>query len=587
MVHDAAGLSHVAVPLSLGNLHLGALIAGQVFGRYPELLPLQRIAREAGVSPQVLWKEASRQAPVSGRTLGIYGDLLASLGQAFLRQRYAAILDRKLAETNRRYRLFIEGVKDYALCTLSLEGLVTSWNAGAQRLLGYSEDEILGEDFSRFFTPEDIERGIPQKELQTAGRGGLAQNEGWRVRKDGTRFFCSGVLAFAGEGDGRELGKLMRDVTEQRRNEEAMLQSQKLESIGVLAGGIAHDFNNLLTGILGGVSLAKDSLPADHPAYPMLNIAERSGEKSAGLISQLLAYAGKGFFVITSFDLSALIAETLPLIETSVPKTVHLLLQLGADLPAIQADASQIRQIVMNLIINGAESIGPEGGTLHVSSMLIKAGAEVCIEVRDSGSGMSDDTKARIFDPFYTTKFTGRGLGLAAVSGIVRAHKGRMEVESVLGEGSTFRVFFPASGAPVAPAGKSPAPGDLRGSGCILLVDDEPLLRQVGKTILERYGYSVLDAENGHEAVRIFRESADKIVAVLLDLTMPKMGGAEALRLIREIRPDVPVIISSGYSASATREHLGVGAIAGFIQKPYSAMQLAENLRAALVTGGS
>src|SRR5260370_31455287 len=259
---------------------------------------------------------------------------------------------------------------------------------------------------------------MPQKELQTAGRGGLDQNEGGRVGKDGTRFFCSGVLAFAGEGDGRELGKLMRDVTEQRRNEEAMLQSQKLESIGVLAGGIAHDFNNLLTGILGGVSLAKDSLPADHPAYPMLNIAERSGEKSAGLISQLLAYAGKGFFVITSFDLSALIAETLPLIETSVPKTVHLLLQLGADLPAIQADASQIRQIVMNLIINGAESIGPEGGTLHVSSMLIKAGAEVCIEVRDSGSGMRDDTKARIFYPFYTTKFTRRGLGLAAVAGI-------------------------------------------------------------------------------------------------------------------------------------------------------------------------
>jgi PAS domain S-box-containing protein len=590
MVTSMSGLSHVAVPLSLGEVHVGALIAGQVFTRYPEPLPLQRIAREAGIAPEMLWREASRQPPVSSHTLRIYGDLLGSLGQAFLHQRYGAIVDRKLAETDRRYRLFIEGVKDYALFTVSLTGRITSWNAGAERLLGYSETEIVGEDFSRLFTPEDIQGGIPQRELQTAVRGVTAHDEGWRVRKDGTRFICSGVLASVGEGDVRELGKLMHDVTEQRRTEEALLQSQKLESIGVLAGGIAHDFNNLLAGILGGISMAKATVPPGHFAFRMLKIAEQSSEKASGLITQLLAYAGKGLFVIAPLDLSALIAETLPLIETSIPKKVQLLLDLAPDLPSIQADASQIRQIVMNLVINGAESIGLEGGTLCVSTALIKreagegtnTGSDVCIKVQDTGSGMSEDTRARMFDPFFSTKFTGRGLGLAAVSGIVRAHKGRLEVESIPGVGSTFRIFFPPSGPPVTPVVVSPAPVDLHGTGCILVADDEEMLRELTKAILEQYGYSVLVAENGREAVRIFREKADTIGAVLLDMTMPLMGGEEAFRLIREIHPGVPVVISSGYGANAVQEQLGGGAIAGFIQKPFSAVQLGEKIRAAL-----
>jgi PAS domain S-box-containing protein len=581
MVHDLAGLSHVAIPLALGNLHLGALIAGQVFSRYPELLPLQRIARDSGIAPQVLWMEAGRHAPVSGHMLHTYGDLLGLLGQAFLRQRYGAILDRQLRKTDRRYRLFVEGVKDYALFTVSIDGCITSWNAGAERLLLYTAAEIVGQDYSRFFTPEDIQRGIPERELQIAAGGGLARDEGWRVRKNGSRFFCSGVLAPAGDGNEGELGKLMHDITEQHRTEESLLQTQKLESIGVLAGGIAHDFNNLLTGILGGVSLAKNSLESRDPAYTLLEVAERACEKAADLVSQLLAYSGKGFFVISALDLSSLIAETMPLIATSIPKTVQLHLKLAPDLPAIEADASKIRQIVMNLVINGAEAIGPQGGTLRVLTKL--AATEVCFEVQDSGSGMSEETKARIFDPFFTTKFTGRGLGLAAVSGIVRAHKGRMEVESVPHEGSAFRVFFPISATPVPTVDKSAARTDLQGTGCILVVDDEPLLRQVAKTILERYGYTVLLAENGREAVQMVRESGDTVAAVLLDLTMPQMGGAEALRLIRQIRPGIPVIISSGYSASGTREQLGVGAVADFLQKPYSAVQLGEKIQAALL----
>src|SRR5439155_11372717 len=262
------------------------------------------------------------------------------------------------------------------------------------------------------------------------------------------RFFGAGMLASMGAGDAREYGALIRDVTELRQSEEDLRQAQKLESIGVLAGGIAHDFNNLLTGIIGGLSFVKTSLPPDDPAYPMVVIAEQSSARAAELVAQLLAYAGKGKFVITRFDFSALISEMLPLIAASLPRTVELELLLTPGLPWIEADASQIRQIVMNLIINGAESIGAEG-TVRVLTGVSGAGADIFMEVKDSGSGMSEATQAKMFDPFFTTKFTGRGLGLAAVSGIVRAHKGKMHVDSIPGQGTTFTVSFPAVQADV------------------------------------------------------------------------------------------------------------------------------------------
>ena len=592
LVHDQGGFAHVAVPLSLGDQHLGALIAGQVFDRHPETLPLQRVARDLGLSAQRLLHLSRQQAPMSQASLKVFGDLLYTLGQAFVRQRYGAIVERKLIETNRRFRLLVEGVKDYALFTVDAAGRVSSWNSGAERLLGYTEAEIVGHEFSRIFTPEDVHNGVPEKELQEAASEGRAEGDRWHLRKDGSRVFVAGVLASLGQGDSHEFGKIIRDVTEQRKTEAALLQAQKLESLGVLAGGIAHDFNNLLTGILGNASLVLDRASPLDPDRPSLEAIVASSKRAAKLTYQLLAYAGKGRFIITHFNLSELISEILHLIEASISKMVQLQFAREPDLPLIEADASQIQQIVMNLVINAAEAIGPEGGTIWVSTGVAdteaadsrKPGRSVYMEVRDSGSGMDEVTREKIFDPFFTTKFAGRGLGMAAVSGIIRGHKGRIQIESVPGEGSTFRVFLPALAADALRTEEVPSLPDLQstvdGTGTILVVDDEPVVRRLAKTMLEYRGYAVLLAENGLEAVTIFQQRVAEITGVVLDMAMPIMGGEEALRHIREIRPDVPVLIASGYSEILTRERLGDTVNVSFIQKPYTVMQLAGKIKA-------
>jgi PAS domain S-box-containing protein len=452
MVRDQAGLAHIAVPLALGDQRLGALIAGQVFDRYPEQLSLQRLARESAISVQQLWEEAIRQTPISRSTLQVYGDLLGALGRAFLRERYGAIVERKLAETSRRFRLFIESVKDYAIFTVNPAGCVTSWNRGAQRLLGYTEKEILGQNSSRMFTPEDIESGAPGADLRQARRAGSVDVERWQVRKDGTRFLANSTLAASGFGNLLEFGRIMRDVTERRNSERAVFEAQRLESIGVLAGGVAHDFNNVLAGIVvNASSLLEDSsqLPANKP---LLEDILAAAEMAANLVKQLLAYAGKGSFATSRFDLSHLVSEMRSVILPSIPKNVDLQLAVAPELPWIEADASQIQQIVMNLVINGAEASDSAGGVVRVSTGVATPGSCqdgepgpcVYLEVCDSGHGMDAAICSRIFDPFFTTKFLGRGLGLAMVSGIVRRHEGRMQVKSVPGQGSTFRVFLPA-----------------------------------------------------------------------------------------------------------------------------------------------
>jgi len=390
-----------------------------------------------------------------------------------------------------------------------------------------------------------------------------------------------------------------RDVTERRRFNDRLQQTQKLESLGVLAGGIAHDFNNLLTGIMGNASIVLDDLPSGSPGRENLEAVMKASERAAVLTRQLLAYAGKGRFVIEPLTLSEVAREITSLLQTSIPRTVELRLQLQEDVPSIEGDAAQIQQLVMNLVINAAEAV-EEGQTetvwiitrlgqvsqAYINQMIspngVAPGKYVTLEVRDAGCGMDAETLSRIFDPFFTTKFTGRGLGLAAVTGMVRGHKGALHVESTPGKGSCFKVLFPVTTEAAASIVPSSQEKSLAGDETILVIDDEDTVRQAAKSALESYGYRVVVATNGKEGVRLFQELAGQIDAVLLDMTMPVMSGEEALARLKDIQTDIPVVLSSGYNeADATRRFTGKG-LAGFIQKPYAAGGLAEKIKIAL-----
>ncbi|MFN7994414.1 MAG: PAS domain S-box protein [Bryobacteraceae bacterium] len=502
-----------------------------------------------------------------------------------------------LRDSEERFRVLVEGVKDYAIFMTDAQAKIVSWNRGAERILGYSGDEILGRDSKIVFTPEDRERGEPQGEMETAVRDGRAEDERWHLRKDGSRFFASGVMTPLWHPDGKLRGfaKIMRDVTERKNNEEAMREAQKLESIGLLAGGVAHDFNNLLTGIIGSASLAAEELPRLHPSRLLVESVITAGKRAADLTAQLLAYAGKGKFAIEIFSVSNAVSEIIELIHASVPENIELKLRLGTGLPPIEADRTQIQQIAMNLVINAAEAIDGAGviriSTGHkqlTAEELVGAeiahlppGDYVFLEVEDSGTGMSQETKARIFDPFFTTKFTGRGLGLAAVSGIVRAHRGAIHVSSAPRQGTTFRVFLPVTERPPQ-FRHSETAEPVSGRETILVVDDDELVRRVSQQALERRGYRVRTATNGKEAVELVRGARADVDLVVMDLAMPVMDGEEAHRALKEIRPDLPILISSGYSEAIASSRFGDRGMDAFIQKPYTADQLAARVKKTL-----
>ena len=361
----------------------------------------------------------------------------------------------------------------------------------------------------------------------------------------------------------------IRDITADRNAEEdrkklhlKMLEAQKLESLGVLAGGIAHDFNNLLTVILANATFVRDAATGAHDER--LAHIETAARRAADLCRQMLAYAGRGSFIVEQVALGQLVQDTVRLLQVSISKKAVLNVVLAPDLPAVDGDASQLRQVVMNLVINASEALGESSGEIRLTTRrgqpvpvpggLIHAfdlppGDCVCLEIADTGSGMSPATLARVFDPFFTTRFTGRGLGLAAVLGIVRSHHGALSVESMAGHGTAFRLFLPpAAHAPKLPAPGAAAPPAPAGGATILLVDDEPIVLATADALLRHFGYKTVLAVDGHEAVHQFRANPFGFAAVLLDLTMPGLDGGEVLRVIRALNPAVRVLIMSGYS---------------------------------------
>jgi DNA-binding response OmpR family regulator/two-component sensor histidine kinase len=371
------------------------------------------------------------------------------------------------------------------------------------------------------------------------------------------------------------------EMSRSRKVAEARLRdAQKLESIGLLAGGVAHDFNNLLVGVIGNASLLRESFEPQSTEYQLTEEILLAGEAAADLTRQLLAYAGKGHAMIRPVDLSTLIREKLNLLRSSIPKEIELAMELGHPLPAMEGDATQLQQLIMNLVINGAEAIGDHSAG-RIGIRTHAEGREVVLTISDTGSGMTKEVAARVFEPFFTTKFTGRGLGLAAVHGIVRSHRGNIHLSSEPGAGTTFRVAFPALGSEVSANEKSAnAVRGASGRGTILVIDDELFVRRAAQGALERRGYRVLVAPGCDEAVRTLEREGNTVDLVLLDWAMPDKNGEETLSILKQMYPDLPVVLSSGYNQSEAAQYFPV--LAGFIQKPYTVDQIAEAVRKAM-----
>jgi signal transduction histidine kinase/ActR/RegA family two-component response regulator len=399
----------------------------------------------------------------------------------------------------------------------------------------------------------------------------------------------------------REMAERQRMEAERQQIQARVQEVQKLESLGVLAGGIAHDFNNLLVGIMGNAGLALLELPPDATGRERIAQIETAARRASDLARQMLAYSGKGTFVVTPLDVSELVKEMTQLLRSSIGNAVDIKYALGDQPVVIEGDATQLRQVVMNLVVNASDAIGDGGGTITVATSRVHAdraylsgtfvdegleeGNYAVIDVSDTGEGMDAATRARIFDPFYTTKTTGRGLGLAAVLGIVRAHHGALKVYSEPGHGSTFKLLLPLTEADVVPdtwATRTSTPW--RGEGNVLVVDDEPMVRDVASAILRRLGLTVVVAADGEEAVRLYAEDPASFAVVLLDLTMPRLSGAETFRQIRAIRSEAKVILMSGYNEEeAGGRFVGKG-LAGFLEKPFSTQGLGAAIERVLGT---
>ncbi len=518
----------------------------------------------------------------------------------------ACLVDKKKAERNWFYYHNLFDQAPVAYQSLDNNGIFREVNRSWLDMLGYREKtEVIGKPFTAFVHPKWLDR-VKEDFPKLKQQGAISGVEYKLIRKDGMFVDVSvnGRISYDANGAMKQTHCLLQDVTdtkraedERKKIEEQMRHVQKLESLGVLAGGIAHDFNNLLMVILGNADLALSELSPVSPARENILAIEKAARRSAELCKQMLAYAGKGRFVVQAVNLSEIIEAMIQMLEVSVSKKNVLKYHLAPNLPLVEADISQVRQVIMNLVINAAEAIGERSGVISITSGAMECdtaylantfvyeqhlpeGVYCYIEVADTGCGMDDEIKSRLFDPFFTTKFTGRGLGMSAVLGIARSHRGAIKVYTESGRGSTIKVLFPAMPASDRQPRAIPSYADPAFAGkTLLLVDDEETVRTVGRQMLERMGFVVIPAGDGREALDVFRKQADILDCVIMDLTMPHMDGEEAFREMRRIRNDVQVVLSSGYHEQEVTQRFTGKGLAGFIQKPYTMSALRDALQ--------
>lgn len=516
----------------------------------------------------------------------------------------------RIAET--RYKNLFEEANDIVY-THDFQGKFTSLNKEGERISGYSSEEARGISVYEIIAPEYREKALEMTKRRLQGEQ-VGKYEVEILAKDGHRIPVE-VSARLIVHDGKPIGVqgIARDITErrqaeeQRQNLERQVQhAQKLEGLGVLAGGIAHDFNNLLVGILGNASLATRRLPKESPVHTYLKRVEKAAQRAAELTNQMLAYSGRGTFVVRPLHLDKVARETVELVRVGTSKKISFQYDIEENLPLVMGDTSQMHQVMMNVITNAAEAIGEDVGTITVGASRATLdknafskiyfhtdptpGDYVCLSIGDTGCGMNPEQKSKIFDPFYSTKFAGRGLGLAALLGIVRGHKGAISVYSEPEKGTTFKLYFPVlkqdsleKQLPEVNKGQEEKSlNKWKSSGMALIADDEEAVRVFTREVLQRHGLTVVTADDGKEAIELYDQHKADIRVALVDLMMPFVNGQEVLEYIRNDNPEVPIIISSGYSEAEILDRFRENPPSNFIQKPYRALELTRILKMVL-----
>ena len=499
--------------------------------------------------------------------------------------------EQALRRSEERFRLLVQGVTDYAIYMLDPLGYVSSWNAGAQRFKGYTAEEIIGKHFSNFYQPEDRAAGVPERALETAETEGRFEAEGWRMRKDGTRFWASVVIDPIRDDDGHLLGftKITRDLTERKQTQDALdqtreqvYQAQKLEAIGQLTGGVAHDFNNILSAISGSIEIAVRRLDAGEDPRPFLQNAMHGARRGATLTQRLLSFARKQELELAPVDLVASIRDTAGLLERTIGPNVSLETRFPMRLPRVLADRAQFELALMNLIVNARDAM-PDGGSivLAIDCPPAAPGARsfVRLKVIDEGEGMDEETVSRAIEPFFTTKGIGKGtgLGLSMVQGMAEQCGGRFVISSEPGKGTTAEIWLQVAEEeqqaeeqqPSAPANDvtpKPAPPSLR----VLAVDDDAIVLLNTVTMLEDLGHAVTERYSGAEALAALE--GEEFDLLLSDYAMPGMNGGELVRRAREIQPSINAAIVSGYADLPEGTALDVPRLA----KPFTEDDLAQ-----------
>ena len=505
----------------------------------------------------------------------------------------------RLRDSERHFKLLVQSVTDYAIYMLDPTGIVASWNAGAERIKGYKPHEIMGRNFAEFFTPEDREAGVPLIALKTATEHGRYESEGWRLRKDGTRFWVLAVIDAVRDEQGHLLGfaKITRDMTEKReaqlrleRAQGQLAQSQKMEAIGHLTGGIAHDFNNLLMIISGQAQLMKKRV-TDPKDVRSIDAIEQAAQSGANLTRQLLTFARRQRLNRITVDLAERLMAIRDLLLSSAGGAVKLEIEPLSDLWPVETDVGELELALVNIVVNARDAM-PHGGTLTVAAknvsldgdgVTLLTGDFVALSLTDTGEGIPPGVLANVFEPFFTTKEVGKGtgLGLSQVYGFARQSGGDVHVSSKPGEGTTVTLFLPRSDAAVvSPAAKTRHNEKIQGRGSVLLVEDNPQVGDVSKLLLEQLGYDIVRVDRPAAALAALSEK-NKFAVVFSDIVMP--GDMDGLALAREIRarhPRMPVLLATGYSSAAER----VGSEFPILRKPYDQNTLGIALKMAIAS---